>query len=68
MENPARWIWKVEYLNKTNQLLTPIIYPCDKDWRLRYIENGKEIYDGKMKRFNGGKNSFEGFLIVDQME
>ncbi len=43
---PPKWVWD---LSNENNL--PIINECAPNWRIRYIVNGQEKYNGEMKRF-----------------
>lgn len=63
-DNEPKWIWYIE--NKNNELSLPIIHPCDCNWQIRWIRNGKVLKEEKVKYFT--ENNFEfyhdKFLII----
>jgi len=52
--------------NLKNQL-NPIIFPTEPEWKLRLVENGKEIYNGVIKRNISGFFVYGDFLIFDKI-
>lgn len=54
-------IWNLE-----NQQI-PIIFPAEGEWKLRYVENGNEIYNGVLKRNVSGFFLYDDFLIYDKI-
>lgn len=61
--NKPHWVWNIEH-QKLNKKTRPIIQFCHGEWNFRVIENCKEIYNGKLKKFNKGNNHIFGFLFI----
>lgn len=56
-----KWIWYIE--TKNNNLIHPIIQPCNCNWKLRWCSNGKILRENKVKYFTD--ENFE--LYTDRM-
>lgn len=63
-----KWIWYVEI--KNNELILPIVHPCDCNWQIRWSRNGKVLKEEKVKYFT--KKNFEfyydKFLIISDLK
>jgi GNAT superfamily N-acetyltransferase len=65
--NPPKWTWNIEIRN--DKLILPIIHPCNCNWNLRWVKNGKIIKENKVKYFNSKENSveFSPFLYIEKL-
>ena len=66
-DNDPKWIWYIE--TKNNELMLPIIHPCDCNWQIKWSRNGKVLKKEKVKyltRINY-EFYFDRFLIIDNL-
>lgn len=65
--NTPKWIWYVE--TKKDELVLPIIHPCNCDWNLRWTIDGEVIRESKVKYFDTDENSvnFVPFLFIKRL-
>lgn len=50
IDSEPKWHWNFNL--EKNTLSKPIIAPCNEDWNIRWTQNGKVKYDGKVKFFS----------------
>lgn len=63
--NPM-WSWEIEIDSKSRKLIKPIIFPCNKNWKCRVIENNSMIYEGNIAYYEGPNITKFGFLIIEE--
>jgi GNAT superfamily N-acetyltransferase len=69
-ENPdsePTWTWEILRQKGTQELVKPIIHPCDKNWRLRWRKGNKFLIDEKVKRFSEDSSSWGEYVIVTEL-
>lgn len=59
---------KPTYTWDITSLHAPIIYPVDRNWKIRLTQNNQVTYDGKIKRFGAGSFDIGDFLIINTLE
>lgn len=63
------WTWSVNYTEDRRTLTTPIIHPCQSDWRIRWMRNDKIVKDDKVKYFSKkAEYDVGGFLVIMELE
>ncbi|MPW26144.1 hypothetical protein GC105_10120 [Alkalibaculum sp. M08DMB] len=67
-EKEPKWIWYIE--TKNEELMYPIIQPCNCNWNLRWSRNGQVITEEKVKYFTDEdyKLYHSQFLCIDKLE
>ena len=50
-EHKPKWIWNIEFKKNSNQLIKPIIFPCNHQWTLSWVKNGEVIEQDEIKYF-----------------
>jgi GNAT superfamily N-acetyltransferase len=62
----ASWIWSINPIK--NKISPPILIPCNRDWNIRYSQNGRTIHEDKVKRFSI-KNPivFDSFIYINEL-
>lgn len=61
------WSWKLEFKNGSTELINPIIHPCIRDWKIRWIDKGKTIKEDKIKYLFKDEIDFGSFLIITHL-
>ena len=63
-----KWVWYIEKQNE--ELMYPIIQPCDCNWNLRWSRNSQVIMENKVKYFTDKYYElyFYPFLFIDKLE
>lgn len=61
--NP-RWVWEVTYNENGRELSLPIISPANRDWMIRWSNDGNTIAEGKVKYFLDGDFDTDDFIII----
>ncbi|HUW05355.1 MAG TPA: GNAT family N-acetyltransferase [Williamwhitmania sp.] len=64
----ATWKWRIQLENGSRRLVTPVIYPCLPDWRLRVRVGSKIFVDTAVKHFSMNQVYFDGFLIIERLD
>lgn len=57
----------LNFINGTRNLLKPIIYPCNRNWRLQWIIDNVTIKDDKIKYCFKDEFVFGNFLIIKNL-
>lgn len=63
-ESKPNYKWKI---NPNSISQKPIIYPVDSDWNIKLFQNGNEITENKIKRFQKGQFLHGNFIIIDKV-
>ncbi|HUX53850.1 MAG TPA: GNAT family N-acetyltransferase [Williamwhitmania sp.] len=63
----ATWRWLIQLENGSSRLVTPVIYPCLPDWRLRVRAGSKIFANTEVKHFSMNQIYFDGFLIIERL-
>jgi ribosomal protein S18 acetylase RimI-like enzyme len=63
-ESKPNYKWKI-YPKLISQ--KPIIYPVDSEWSIKLFQNGVEISENRIKRFQRGEFLNRNFLIIDKV-
>lgn len=58
---PANYTWDLTSSE------TPIVYPVDGDWRVKYVREDVVVYDEKIKRFRFNECESCAFLVVENL-
>jgi hypothetical protein len=66
-KSESTWKWNISFENNSYKLRIPIISPCHSDWRIRYRDREKVIFDNKVKYFPQKEILFDDFLIIDEL-
>ena len=45
----------------------PIIHPCEKDWRIRWVKGNTIVVDSKIKRFGEIEIDFGPYMIIKRL-
>lgn len=63
-----KWTWYVDVVN--GELVNPIVYPCNCNWKIRWTKQGKVIKEAKVKYFSDDNMEFyySPFLVLDVLE
>ncbi|MGL5795156.1 MAG: GNAT family N-acetyltransferase, partial [Waterburya sp.] len=61
------WRWEICRQQGEQKLLKPIIFPCDKNWRLSWREGDTIVFDDKVKYALNGALSHGDYLIVREL-
>ena len=67
-DKEPKWVWYIE--PKNNELILPIIHPCDCNWQIRWSRNGNVLKEEKVKYITT-KNFeyyFDKFLIISNLK
>lgn len=67
-EDNVSWCWCVEYKNDTDILVRPIIFPVSYEWNISWNIGDFVDTGTKVKRFRGCEQSYEGFLIIQELD
>ena len=62
-ESKPNYKWKI---NPKSISQKPIIYPVDSDWNIKLFQNGIEIKENRIKRFQRGQFLHGNFIIIDK--
>jgi ribosomal protein S18 acetylase RimI-like enzyme len=46
---------------------SPIIYPVDGEWKVKYVKQGIVVYEGVIKRFKQNSCRYGNFLVVESL-
>jgi ribosomal protein S18 acetylase RimI-like enzyme len=57
----SNYRWDVTTLN------SPIIYPVDGEWKVKYVKQGIVVYEGVIKRFKQNCCTYGNFLVVESL-
>ncbi len=63
----ATWTWKLEFKKGTRNLITPIVHPCNKDWKIKWRYRGVTLKDDQVKYWRKDEIDFGDFLIITKM-
>ncbi len=63
-----KWKWNVKFENNSTILEKPIIFPCERDWRVRWKKGNSIIKDDKVKYFMKEEITFGTFMKIDKLE
>ena len=63
-----KWRWNIKFKVSPILLEYPIVFPCDGDWRIRWIKNKTVIKDDKVKYFAKDDILFGTFMRIDKLE
>ena len=66
-DQKPKWTWKIE--NDNLEFSKPILYPCNRDWNLRWTKDNKVIKESKIKYFSNSDNEieFSPFLYIKKL-
>lgn len=68
ISNQATWVWPLYFMDGTRELVKPIIWPANEDWKIRWVKGGNVMRECKIKYWLDQRNiSFGDFLIIDKM-
>lgn len=66
MTSESKQIWEIEFIQGTRKLIKPIIYPINREWRIRWILNNKVIFDNMIKYFPC-EIIFGTFMVIESL-
>jgi GNAT superfamily N-acetyltransferase len=65
-ECEPQWVWSAKINN--GQLIPPILAPCNRNWNIRYTQNGTIIKESKIKYFsNSNPIDKDSFLLIQEL-
>ena len=69
---PARdlepvWTWSILRQENTQKLISPIIHPCDPNWRMRWRKENKVLQDEKVKRFSKDSKNWNRYITMTEL-
>jgi ribosomal protein S18 acetylase RimI-like enzyme len=56
-----------DYRWDVTALKSPIIYPVDGEWKIKYVMQGAVVYEGVIKRFKQNSCRYGNFLVVESL-
>jgi hypothetical protein len=59
-----KWTWKIEPEDSSNVLNKPVVFPCQPDWQIQYIKNGRPVETTKAKYFNEQNAHSNKMLVI----
>jgi hypothetical protein len=62
----STWKWNLN-LNEENKLNLPIIQPCERDWRIKLVQESKVVIDDKIKRFGSVEIDHGPYAIIAEV-
>ncbi|WP_417786555.1 GNAT family N-acetyltransferase [Tenacibaculum sp.] len=63
----AKWNWDLNFVNDSETLTKPIIFPVSSDWQVKLTKNGEKIISDKVKRFPFDLADYGGFMIIRKL-
>jgi len=62
-----KWTWQINNKVNSDELILPVVFPCQSDWQVQLIRDGNVTESKKAKYFNNGNSYFDRFLIITSL-